>query len=241
MLASFAVARLVANHGGPMAGVDGLVVHVAQGNGSLFGWFDDPANQVSSHFWVSKTGVIEQYVDTDLEAWAQEAGNANYLSVETEGFVAEPFTGPQMSSLALVAKWASLTFGFPPQLVDHGGRGITTHAHWPSGVADPSWGGHPCPGPVRAGQLPQLVALITPPPVPKKPATTKENPLYVVHTTDTDRQYQVFDSGKVSAIASTGFGSALTGPADPTHAGLPYLEATQADIDAIARGYTPPV
>lgn len=148
----------VRNHGWGRPATVGLVVHVAEGNGSLFGWFDDPASQVSSHFWVSKAGAVEQYVDTQDTAWAQAAGNLEYLSVETEGFDTEPLTAAQGAALALLIGWCHQTFGIPLTMVDHGGRGITTHAFWPSGLPDPAWGGHPCPGKLRAGQLPTIVA-----------------------------------------------------------------------------------
>lgn len=60
----------VRNHGGPMQRHDGLVLHVQVGDGSLYGWFDDPGSEVSSHWWVAKDGRVEQYVDADTESWA---------------------------------------------------------------------------------------------------------------------------------------------------------------------------
>ena len=156
--------RPVRNYGGLMGSHTGLVVHVQQGDGSLFGWFNNPASQVSSHFWIAKTGVMEQYVDTDNQAWAQAAGNAGYLSVETEGLDSEPLTDPQLQNLAALIRWCHVTFGITPTMVDHGGVGVTTHAHYPSETPDPAWGGHPCPGSIRTAQLAHLVAGLNPPP-----------------------------------------------------------------------------
>lgn len=152
------------NTGGPMAQNIGLVVHVQVGDNSLYGWFNNPNAQVSAHFWVSKTGTLEQYVPCDVEAWAEVDGNSSYLSVETEGYPTEPLTLPQMTTLARLIGWGNTAFGWPLALVDHGGRGITTHAHYPSGVPDPAWGDHACPGTLRSEQLPAVLSLATQPP-----------------------------------------------------------------------------
>ncbi len=44
----------------PMTQHLGLVFHVQEGDNSLFGWFNDPASSVSSHFWIGKDGAVEQ-------------------------------------------------------------------------------------------------------------------------------------------------------------------------------------
>src|SRR5215469_174851 len=113
------VYKPVVNHGGNISGPIGIVVHVQEGNGSLYGWFNNPSSDASSHYWVAKSGVIEQYVDTKLQAWAQSAGNADYLSVETEGYVTEAFTSAQSASLKELLQWASTTFKFPFKMVNH--------------------------------------------------------------------------------------------------------------------------
>lgn len=198
-----AVSKPVANHGGPMGQVFGLVVHVQEGDGSLAGWFNNPASQVSAHFWISKTGVVEQYVDTGTQAWAQVAGNLNYLSVETEGFDTEPLTAAQLTELTNLFAWVRAQYpAVPDTLCDHGQMGLTTHAHYPSGVPDPAWGGHPCPGPIRTGQLPQVVTHPTPSPTGAL--------LYIAHSAT--RQVQVFDSGKAVRVPAATDGSALTDP-----------------------------
>lgn len=164
----------VANQGPGMGAVSGLCVHVQVGNGSLAGWFNDPASGVSAHWWISKTGAVEQYIDTSRQSWAQIDGNRNYLSVETEGLPTEPLTAPQVAALDALVGWCASGFGFPRVMVDHGAHGVTTHAHYPSGVPDPAWGGHACPGPIRAGQLPAIVegTPVTPSPPPPGPPVT---------------------------------------------------------------------
>ena len=56
------------NVGGRRTQTIGFVLHVQVGNGSLHGYFDNPATGASSHFWAAKDGRLEQYVDTDLTA-----------------------------------------------------------------------------------------------------------------------------------------------------------------------------
>ena len=146
----------VQNHGGAMLGHNGLVLHVQVGNGSLAGFFNNPASQVSAHFRASKTGQLEQYVDTDVIAWAQKNGNSNYLSVETEGFPDEPMTEAQLELVANLLTWCAETYNFPiVGPVAHGARGFTQHCNL-NGTPDPAWGNHPCPEPLRMAKCPKL-------------------------------------------------------------------------------------
>jgi hypothetical protein len=146
----------------------GLVLHVQEGNGSLFGWFSNPAAQVSAHFWCAKDGTIEQYLDTDTEtAWAQSAGNPDYLSVETEGFAGEALTPNQITKVAALLNWCGWFYGIPAVgPVAHGTRGFTQHCN-PDGTPDPAWGNHSCPGTVRLDQMPTILAVARQPePIP---------------------------------------------------------------------------
>lgn len=152
-----------ANHGGPMRAHVGLVLHVQVGYNSLFAYFNNPKTQASSHFWAAKDGTLEQYVDTDLTAWAQAAGNPTYLSVETEGLDTEPLTLDQVEIVAALLDWSAGVYGFPiAGPVAHGASGFTPHCN-PDGTPDPLWGNHSCPGKIRLGQMPEIVARATPP------------------------------------------------------------------------------
>lgn len=135
----------------------GLVLHTQQGNGSPFGWFNNPRSQASSHFWVGKDGTVEQYVDTDQRAWAQAAGNDSYLSVETEGFVTEPLTTKQTRALADLYSWGMFAYAFPKRLAERPGQmGFGWH-----GMGGVAWGNHPgCPGDVRKAQRSAILALV---------------------------------------------------------------------------------
>jgi N-acetylmuramoyl-L-alanine amidase len=146
------------NTGGPMAENIGLVVHVQVGTGSLFGWFSNPAAEVSAHFWIDLDGTLEQYVEAGTTAWAEVEGNSSYLSVETCGFPEDPLTDEQCATLAKLIAWGHESYGWPLELVNHGGHGVTTHSFYPSGLPDPAYGDHPCPGLIRLAQLPSVLA-----------------------------------------------------------------------------------
>ena len=94
------------NIGGNLGPNLGLVLHHQAGNGSLYSFFNRSSSQVSAHFWVSKTGVIEQYVDTSRVAWHGRSLNTRYVGVETEGCGvaphAEPMTTAMFNALVLL-------------------------------------------------------------------------------------------------------------------------------------------
>lgn len=144
----------ISSHGGIRPRTYGLVLHVQVGNGSLYGYFGNPANSVSSAYWVSKSGVIEQYYDDALTGWTQADGNSSWVAVETEGNVDEPLTDAQLDAVASLLSQLSDKYGFPIQNTsDVNGRGLGHHAM--GGVA---WGNHPCPGPIRIAQKDEIVA-----------------------------------------------------------------------------------
>lgn len=157
----------------------GLVLHVQAGDGNPYGWFSDPNNRASSHFWIAKDGALVQYVDSDLIAWAQAAGNGTFNSVETEGFPTEPLTTAQVQTLARLYVWGHKTYGWPLKLSeDPGTPGFCWH-----GAGGAAWGGHTsCPGDIRKAQRATalyLAALVLNPPAPI-PSPFKENAMHAV-------------------------------------------------------------
>lgn len=139
----------------------GLILHVQAGDGSPYGWFSDPSHGAVSHWWISKTGTVEQYLDADAKSWAQMAGNATYHSVETEGQPSEALTTQQVGSLADLYRWGHATYGWPLALAEKpGDPGFGWH-----GMGGQAWGGHfGCPGDLRKAQRADVLALITPSP-----------------------------------------------------------------------------
>lgn len=155
-LCPFATYRPVPSHSGPMTAHRGLVLHVQVGSNSCYGWFAVPANQASSTWWVGKDGTLEQYVDADMAAWAEAAGNFQWNSVETEGVPAEPLTDDQVITLARLYAWGHQTYGWSYQLTDDvTGTGFGWH-----GMGGAAWGGHTgCPGDLRKAQRAQILAV----------------------------------------------------------------------------------
>ncbi|MET9418189.1 peptidoglycan recognition family protein [Streptomyces klenkii] len=134
----------------------GLILHVQEGQGSLFEWFSNPSAKVSAHFWVSQTGEIEQYVSAHDQAWAQRDGNAEWASVETSGFAAQPLTPAQVEAVARIYQWGAREHGWALKLADHPqDTGLGTHAMGGSG-----WGLHECPGPSRSAQREAIMARV---------------------------------------------------------------------------------
>jgi hypothetical protein len=126
------------------------VLHVQAGSGSLR-WFRDLKypNRKNSHLWISRKGAIEQYVPLNRWSWAQGAGNSGWISVETEGTPDEELTDAQLTELARWHVWC----GAADKVTDSvEGQGIGTHS-----MGGAAWGGHACPGPIRAGQRHEII------------------------------------------------------------------------------------
>lgn len=209
-----AVYQPVANHSGPLSSHLGLVIHVQVGDGSCYGEFNNPSSQASSTWQCMKDGTLLQFVDADLVAWTEMAGNPYYDSVETEGTPDEPLTAAQCQTLAKLIAWGHKTFGWPLQLVDHGQPGVTTHAHYPSGQPDPAWGNHPCPGPTRAGQLPGILAaarqIVGTALVPATTSPAQEEDMAIAEIWhDNANQYIVWANGTKTHVPDPASGSAL--------------------------------
>jgi hypothetical protein len=132
----------------------GLIAHVQQGNGSLHDFFNDPTSQVSSHLWLSKGGTWEQYVDLADKAWAEVAGNPYWISVECEGYDTEDYTPLQIQRLGEFYAWGMTQFGWAAEVTDSvDGYGLGTHR-----MGGAAWGGHSCPGDIRANRRGDILA-----------------------------------------------------------------------------------
>jgi hypothetical protein len=146
----------------------GACYHVIVGSlSSADAEFHRAGAQLSAHFGIAgpgdgfPDGHLVQWVDTDDIAYAQANGNwppTAYTAIEVAGDVGYPMSDAQVATLGAVIAWDSALRGYPLDAVDHGGRGVTTHAHYPSGQADPAWGNHSCPGAIRIGQMPAVLA-----------------------------------------------------------------------------------
>lgn len=180
-LCPFATWRPVTAHGPAMSSHLGVVFHVTAGEGDPYNEFANPANKVSSHFGIGNgqggmaDGLIEQYVDTANQSWAQVGGNVSYVSVETEGQPADALTAKQVTAFARLYQWIAQTHSVPYVITDLPGRpGLITH-----GDGGAAWGDHVgCPGSKRAAQRVQILDLADPP-VPLPPPPVPWSPLEV--------------------------------------------------------------
>ncbi|MBT2448903.1 N-acetylmuramoyl-L-alanine amidase [Streptomyces sp. ISL-43] len=131
----------------------GLVLHVQEGEGSLYERFGTPGIKASAHFWVSQEGETEQYVSVLDRAWAQVEGNGSWASVETSGFATRALTEAQVDAVARIYAWGSGAHGWPAAVSERPDQpGLGTHA-----MGGVPWGAHACPGTLRAGQRTEII------------------------------------------------------------------------------------
>lgn len=131
----------------------GLVLHVQEGEGSLYERFGTPGIKASAHFWVSRDGETEQYVSVLDRAWAQVDGNGAWTSVETSGFATRALTEAQVDAVARIYAWGAGAHGWPPAVSERPDQpGLGTHS-----MGGAPWGGHACPGSLRAGQRTEII------------------------------------------------------------------------------------
>jgi hypothetical protein len=143
-----------ANTGGILSPNLGLVLHHAVAVGSLWSYFNNPAAQVSAHFWVARSGLIEQYVDSSVVAWHGRQLNSRYVGVETEGCNVAPYAEPMTAAM-----FASLAVLYAEGAARHGWANALANAD-----GQPGFGYHrmavntACPCDVRLEQRPSILA-----------------------------------------------------------------------------------
>jgi hypothetical protein len=117
-----------ANTGGALTPI-GALMHQQVGDDSLYGYFNNPYNEVSAHFWVPKVGGIpEQYVDSEIVAWHAKHLNGSYVGVEVEGFPEQALTPAQIDGFAAIMAEGNARHGWPLMLVEAAyGRGLGYH------------------------------------------------------------------------------------------------------------------
>jgi hypothetical protein len=180
-----AVWRPVSNHGAAMTGNIGLILHHAVADGSLFQHFNTPGpGAVSAHFWVSRSGIIEQYVDSEVQAWHAKQLNDNYCGVETEGCTqgpdyAEPMSDAMVAGLARIYAEGTRRHGWPNALANADGQDGFGYHRMAVATA--------CPCDVRLSRRAEILAYAfsgirpEPPPPPRPVWHRNPLPLEVIH------------------------------------------------------------
>lgn len=148
-----------------------VILHVAATEaGSLFNYFNGPSNGIESHFYVTRTGGVEQYRDTAFQADANRDANAFAISIETQGMAAGEWTPEQLASLRALIRWCHAVHGIPiVRCATWDGSGVGYHSQFTQWAGD----GRTCPGPDRIRQIPALIAsaAASGSPAPTPPAT----------------------------------------------------------------------
>lgn len=206
-----------------MGSVYGVVLHIM--SGTLTGtdsWFHNPAAQASAHFGVGKTGTVYQWVDTADKAWAQAAGNPNYLSIEHEGNAGDSLTPAQLDADAKLIEWMANTHGFPLALADAPGqRGVGYHA-----MGGAAWGGHPsCPGGPIIDQRQTIISRIAGPgPAPTPAEDGDVAHVYLVRAKGDGRWYEAnLDNWRKRYVPSPAIANALTFGGIASDKGDPFV------------------
>lgn len=135
----------IPNQGGTFGPLLGVVLHIMEGTlDGTDNWFHNPLAQASAHFGVGKDGRCWQWVNSEARAWAQAAGNQNYLSVEFEGYHGDALTDAQVAAIAGIVAWSGISL---VKTDIPGSAGLGWH-----GMGGYAWGGHlDCPGdPIKA-------------------------------------------------------------------------------------------
>jgi N-acetylmuramoyl-L-alanine amidase len=143
------------NQGGPMVAHRGVVLHIAEGNfEGTIAWCLNGNSGVSAHFVVARDGRIAQLVDTETQSWCQAAGNAEWLSIENEGYSGEELTTDQLAACTRIFVRAHTEHDVPLENADSpDGYGLGHHS-----MGGALWGGHSlCPGTAIIAQKPEII------------------------------------------------------------------------------------
>lgn len=146
-------------------GIMGVIMHTMVGNlpGTIEVFNTDRgADSASAHFGIDQKGNIHQFGPVNgWMAWAQEAGNPNWYSIEhaDNANPDTPLTQAQVNASAQIVEALSAYGLFPLQEsnnIGEEGYGV----HYMGSIA---WGGHSCPdlppASVRSHQRPAILAL----------------------------------------------------------------------------------
>lgn len=171
------------------ASTDAVVLHVAVSEAAtLSGWFNNPRAAASSHFYVRRDGVIEQYIPIDKISWAGVRSDQRAISIETQGMGTGEWTAAQLQAMADIIVFCRVKYpaipvrqmtsskrsekgigyhrlGVPGSYAQKSiGRSLTGGELWSGAV------GKICPGFDRIKQVPKVVSLVAGGPVEPKPA-----------------------------------------------------------------------
>ena len=133
------------------------ILHVAASLAtSLFTWFRKSGG-IESHFFVTLTGKVEQYRDTDWQADANLDANDFAISIETAGLGSGSWNKRQLAAIKKLLLWLHETHDIPlVQVPAWNGAGVGYHVQF--GAPGP-WTpvAKTCPGPKRIEQFKRVL------------------------------------------------------------------------------------
>ena len=148
------------NPGLMLAPLRGLVLHIQEGTeAGTDATFHDPMliPPRSAHFGNPKVGRLDQWVDTSDMAWAEVAGNPEWISLENEGrsgATGYALNENQLDNAALLLAWLNVTEGVSLTLANSPlDTGLGYHS-----MGGAAWGATACPGPLIVSQRADIVA-----------------------------------------------------------------------------------
>ena len=167
-----------------------VILHVAVSeSASLHGWFNNPQARASSHFYVRRNGVVEQYIPINQISWAGVQSDQRAISIETQGMGHGEWTAEQIAAMQRIIRFCQSKYPSIPSRVMRSSKTSETGIGWHklgvpatqaqklrrvSQTGGELWSGAVgkiCPGPDRIKQIPALVAGLagtpTPTPTPK--------------------------------------------------------------------------
>jgi hypothetical protein len=139
-----------------------------------------PHSGLEWHFWVGYSGAVEQLVDTERRADANNEANPFAISIETEDDGdpdTRPWTGAQVDALVDLVDWCCRTHGIARrQAPTWNGGGIGYHTLF--GAPSP-WTPvvKTCPGRERIKQFPPILARVVALGAPSEPPAPAPSPL----------------------------------------------------------------
>lgn len=138
-----------------------IIAHSAGGEGELFGWWmNDDSKGLESHFWISRSGDVYQYIDTTVRADANGEANGFALSIETQSTIhaSEPWDDKQLVALIDLIDWLCDQHDIPRRLMkDATDSGLAWHIQFGAPGPWTKARGKVCPGPARIKQFKEVV------------------------------------------------------------------------------------
>lgn len=138
------------------------ILHTAVSNAdSLYGYFASAGIGVESHFYIRGNGIVEQYIDTSIQADANYHANGFAVSIETwDNKQIIPWTPEQLISIVDLLDWLCKVHPTIKRQAcpSWNGSGIGYHSQYLSEWS--KYAGKVCPGRPRIAQVGGIITAV---------------------------------------------------------------------------------